>query len=116
MKNPKQFKFDIIGLDCANCANKIERKINDTENIKEAIVDFLNKKIIVISNEGNEENLLPILQKIVDSVEENVKVSFISNNVYSKKSNLRILNSNKESNEIIKKIIIGSLLFITVFI
>ncbi len=33
MKNPKQFKFDIIGLDCANCANKIERKINDTENM-----------------------------------------------------------------------------------
>ena len=116
MKNPKQFKFDIIGLDCANCANKIERKINDTENIKEAIVDFLNKKIIVISNEGNEENLLPILQKIVDSVEENVKVSFISNNVYSNKSNLHILNSNKESNEIIKKIIIGSLLFITGFL
>lgn len=49
MKNPKQFKFDIIGLDCANCANKIERKINDTENIKEAIVDFLNKKIIIAS-------------------------------------------------------------------
>lgn len=116
MKNPKQFKFDIIGLDCANCANKIERKINDTENIKEAIVDFLNKKIIVISNEGNEENLLPILQKIVDSVEENVKVSFTSNNVYSNKSNLHILNSNKESNEIIKKIIIGSLLFITGFL
>ena len=116
MKNPKQFKFDIIGLDCANCANKIERKINDTENIKEAIVDFLNKKIIVISNEGNEENLLTILQKIVDSVEENVKVSFISNNVYSNKSNLHILNSNKESNEIIKKIIIGSLLFITGFL
>ncbi len=116
MKNPKQFKFDIIGLDCANCANKIERKINDTENIKEAIVDFLNKKIIVISNEGNEENLLPLLQKIVDSVEENVKVSFISNNVYSNKSNLHILNSNKESNEIIKKIIIGSLLFITGFL
>ena len=115
MKNPKQFKFDIIGLDCANCANKIERKINDTENIKEAIVDFLNKKIIVISNEGNEENLLPLLQKIVDSVEENVKVSFISNNVYSNKINLHMLDSNKESNEIIKKIIIGSLLFITGF-
>ena len=115
MKNPKQFKFDIIGLDCANCANKIERKLNDTENIKEAIVDFLNKKIIVISNEGNEENLLPLLQKIVDSVEENVKVSFISNNVYSNKINLHMLDSNKESNEIIKKIIIGSLLFITGF-
>lgn len=36
----KQLKLSLIGLDCANCANKIETKINSLKHIKEANVNF----------------------------------------------------------------------------
>ena len=43
--------LSIEGLDCPNCAAKVERKINTLEGIKEATVDFLGKKIVVLADE-----------------------------------------------------------------
>ena len=37
--------YTIDGLDCANCAAKIEEKLNKTEGILGANVDFLAKKL-----------------------------------------------------------------------
>ena len=35
-----KIKLSLIGLDCANCANKIEEKLNSLEDIKEASLNF----------------------------------------------------------------------------
>ena len=36
-----------IEVDCANCANKIERAINEVEGIKSAVINFMTQKLIV---------------------------------------------------------------------
>ena len=36
----------IEGLDCPNCAAKIERKLNTLQRIKAATVDFLGKELL----------------------------------------------------------------------
>ena len=78
----KQIRLNISGLNCANCAAKIEKKINEIDGVKEATVDFLNKKILLFSEEEDQNILVTSIQKIVDSVEDGVTVSHIDYNIY----------------------------------
>jgi Cd2+/Zn2+-exporting ATPase len=40
-------EFILDGLDCANCASKIEAKVNDIDGIKQAQMNFANKTLTV---------------------------------------------------------------------
>ncbi len=64
--------YILENLDCANCAAKIERKIQDLPQIEFANLIFPTKQLQIVSN--TEEEMLPILQQICDSMEENVLV------------------------------------------
>ncbi len=68
----KTIVYHIDGLDCANCALKVERKLNKNENVSEARVDFAQSKVFVKVHEEhvNDEQLRLILQKDVHSVED----------------------------------------------
>ena len=62
-------KFILEGLDCANCAAKIERAINKLDGVREATVSFMTQKLIV---EGEDEMMPAIIQaakKIVKDIE-----------------------------------------------
>ncbi len=68
-------KFDVEGLNCANCAMKIEAKLNRTPGIEEAVLNFTARKIIAKSDlERNE--LLRTIQDVVDGIEDGVLVSY----------------------------------------
>ena len=74
MKN-NECMLSIEGLDCPNCAAKVERKINTLEGIKEATVDFLGKKIIILTDEIfgdkiSENKLAELIQAEVDKIED----------------------------------------------
>ena len=67
-------KFRLEGLDCANCAAKIERAINELDGVKEATVNFMTQKLII---EGEDEKMPEIVQaaeKIVKKIESHVIV------------------------------------------
>ncbi|MHB8097699.1 MAG: cation transporter, partial [Erysipelotrichaceae bacterium] len=68
----KTIVYHIDGLDCANCALKVERKLNKNEHISEARVDFAKSKVFVKVHEDhmNDEHLRVILEKDVKSVED----------------------------------------------
>lgn len=68
----KTIVYHIDGLDCANCALKVERKLNKNELISEARVDFAQSKLFVKVDEKsmNDDTLREILQKDVQSVED----------------------------------------------
>lgn len=68
----KTIVYHIDGLDCANCALKVERKLNKNENISAARVDFAQSKVFVQVNEENinDEILRDLLQKDVHTVED----------------------------------------------
>ncbi len=69
----KKQVFIIEGLDCANCAAKIERKINELPEVEEAILTFATKQLRVIAKEPLA--LLPAIQAICTSVEAGAQVT-----------------------------------------
>ena len=73
--------FSIKGLDCANCAMKVEKKINELDYIDKAVLNFSTEVLLVKSNEND---LQEKLQKVIDSVESGVTLSLNKNNDYEK--------------------------------
>lgn len=67
-------KYMLLGLDCANCALKIEKEIRKIPGIKEASVDFINKKLTVLIEDENREQVYQEIKKVVKSIESHVKV------------------------------------------
>ena len=65
----------IEGIDCPNCAAKIERKLNTLQRIKAATVDFLGKRVIVESEDFSQDELVKFIQTEVDKIEDGVKIS-----------------------------------------
>lgn len=62
-------KFIINGLECANCAAKIEDAVNKLDGVKEATVNFMTQKLVI---EGEDEKMPTIMQeaeKIVKKIE-----------------------------------------------
>ena len=98
--------LSIEGLDCPNCAAKVERKINTLEGIKEATVDFLGKKIVVLADEISENELLELIQTEVDKIEDGVKV-FVPKVQAGESSS-----EEEDTGKIKKKLLIGGVLFV----
>ena len=105
MKN-NECMLSIEGLDCPNCAAKVERKINTLEGIKEATVDFLGKKIVVLADEISENELVELIQTEVDKIEDGVKV-FVPKVQAGESSS-----EEEDTGKIKKKLLIGGVLFV----
>ena len=98
--------LSIEGLDCPNCAAKVERKINTLEGIKEATVDFLGKKIVVLADEISENELVELIQTEVDKIEDGVKV-FVPKVQAGESSS-----EEEDTGKIKKKLLISGVLFV----
>ena len=65
-------KFILEGLDCANCAAKMEKAINELDGVKEATVNFMTQKLVI---EGEDEKMPKIIEeaeKVVKDIESHV--------------------------------------------
>ena len=69
-----KYIYRVEALDCANCANKIETKLKKEAYIKEAELNFMLKKLTVVSDELDEEALRSKIEKLADGIEKGVKV------------------------------------------
>jgi cation transport ATPase len=62
-------KFVIEGLDCADCASKIEVAVKRIDGVKEATVNFMTQKLVI---EGEDEKMPDIIlkaEKLVGKIE-----------------------------------------------
>lgn len=62
-------KFLLKGLECANCAAKMQEAINRIDGVKEATVNFITTKLVI---EGENEKMSSIVQaaeKIIKHIE-----------------------------------------------
>lgn len=86
-----KYKFNVLNLDCANCANKIEKKLNEHPDIEKAIVNFNNLTLTVYTKEL--DNPLSFLEAIIHEVEPEVKLTtkIDSNNPYQKQLKTNII-------------------------
>lgn len=71
-------KLMLNGLDCSNCASKIEDKVNALPSVKEANMNFMAKKLhITLVNEKHEEDVFEKTVEIVRKLEPDVVVEHI---------------------------------------
>lgn len=85
-----KYIFVMENLNCANCANLIEEKINNHENILKANFSFASKKMVIFPteeyvNKFNDDKIIIkdlqiTIQKISDSIEDGVVVNIINDN------------------------------------
>lgn len=66
--------FRLVGLDCANCAAKMERKINAIEGVKEAVVNFMTTKLIIEVDDENSDEIFEKVREAVKSVDSEVEM------------------------------------------
>lgn len=67
-------KFILEGLDCANCAAKMEQAISELDGVNKATVNFMTTKLVI---EGEEEKMPAILaeaEKIVKKIEPDTRM------------------------------------------
>lgn len=70
--------YMIKGIDCANCAAKIENKINKIKNIEEATLNFMTGKLSIEFKETTEEEIEKItdeVKKIINKIEPDAVIS-----------------------------------------
>ena len=68
----KSYRYTLYGLDCANCAKKIEDKIAKTEGYKDVTVNFSTLKLSFKTDK--EKNVKEEIERIVTSLEPEVQV------------------------------------------
>lgn len=68
-------EFILEGLGCANCAAKMERKINELEEVSSASINFVTKTLTMeVEEESNMEVLTVKAKDIIKSIEGHVEV------------------------------------------
>lgn len=64
--------YKLEGLDCANCAAKIERAINGLDGVTTATVNFMTTKLVIEAEEEKIVEIVAAAEKIVKKLEPGV--------------------------------------------
>ena len=70
-------KFKIRGLDCANCANELERTIQKIDGIKSVSISFIAERMELEYDENNEDEIIKKVKKIIKKEEPDVTIENI---------------------------------------
>lgn len=62
-------RFDLLDLDCANCAAKMEAAIKKIDGVNDATVSFLTQKLTVDAEDSRFEEILKQIVKACKKVE-----------------------------------------------
>ncbi len=65
----KQVKMGIEGLDCANCAAKLEREITKIEGLKNVSINFMQEKLLFECEEEQLDNMIHEIEEVIERVE-----------------------------------------------
>ncbi len=82
----KKYKYNILNLDCANCAREIEEELNNNERFNNVVVNFNTSKI---SFESEYEISLKELNELVKTVEPEADI--VDENAIANKKEYSIL-------------------------
>lgn len=77
-----KYKFKLSSLDCANCANKIEEKLNEDKLIKSASVSFSKLTLTIETDMTN--NVKNYVNKTVKEIEPETTVLELNENIENK--------------------------------
>lgn len=69
--------YSIEGIDCANCAAKVENKINKLKGINDATLNFMTSKLSIefdSSDENDVKEIIEEVKRIVAKMEPDAKL------------------------------------------
>ncbi len=66
--------FKLVGLDCANCAAKIEDKVSKLEGVSNATVNFMTTKLVIEAEDDKMDGIIDAAKAIVKKFEPDVVV------------------------------------------
>ena len=61
--------FRLEGLDCANCAAKIEKAISELDGVKEVIVNFMTTKLVIEGEDEKMPSIITAAEKLIKKIE-----------------------------------------------
>jgi len=61
--------FRLEGLDCANCAAKIEKAISELDGVKEVIVNFMTTKLVIEGEDEKMPSIITASEKLIKKIE-----------------------------------------------
>jgi len=101
----------LVGLECANCAARIETQIRNIAGIKSATVDFISKKVTLEADDKYELNrIVKEAESVIKSIEPDVKVVDGEENKELKASEKEKDEEGNNKSKIIK-LVAGGILF-----
>ena len=69
-----KYKFKIKNLDCANCANELERVLQKIDIIENVSINFMTQKLTFECAEENREQALETIRKVIKKGEPHVTI------------------------------------------
>lgn len=66
--------FKLEELDCANCAAKMERAINELPDVISATVNFMAQKLVIEISDEKFDETMKLVQKAVSKVEPDCEI------------------------------------------
>ncbi len=70
----KDYKYKIEGLDCANCANKLEESLRKIDLIENVSISFMMERLSFSCSEDNLNNALKQIKKVIRREEPDVSI------------------------------------------
>lgn len=68
-------KFKIRGLDCANCAAELERKLNKLDGIDEANINFITERMeFELYDDEDKDEIIKRVKKLIKKEEPDVTI------------------------------------------
>ncbi|HOO33683.1 MAG TPA: cation transporter [Thermotogota bacterium] len=67
-------KFKITGVDCANCAAKMEAAVGKLEGVEEATLSFMTQKLILELDEEKTGEIIQDISKVCKKIDRHVCV------------------------------------------
>lgn len=85
----KVYRLD--GLDCANCAAKIERSVQQITGVEKAQVDFMSTKLTIVAPEKDIDRISDEAKEIVNKLEPDVEVNSVQTEKVEESSKGKII-------------------------
>ena len=67
-------KFNLIDLDCANCALKMETAIKKIDGVNDASVSFIGQKLTIDADDARFDEIMKQVVKTIKKVEPDCRV------------------------------------------
>ena len=68
--------FNLVNLDCANCAQKMEDAIRKIDGVEEVSVSFMMQKVTLTADEEKFDEIKKKIKKVCCKVEPDCKIEF----------------------------------------